>query len=105
MGLVFSFLRKNKVEDNAILIPLIDARREEVYAGFYSILGEILENDKNIIGDENMWQEWVGKKVYYFGNGAEKFKKYLSQPNFNFIENIFFRVFFSFGDCFHLEEL
>ena len=70
------------------MIPLIDARREEAYVGFYNFLGEILEEDKNIIGEENMWQEWNDKKVFYFGSGAEKFQKYLPQTHFNFVDNI-----------------
>ena len=64
-----------------LLIPMIDARRMEVYT---SINGEtkavVVENEDSLYsGDED---------VYYFGDGAEKCSKVFTKPNWHFIPNI-----------------
>ena len=66
---------------SSILIPMIDARRMEIYT---QINGEtravVVENEDSLYsGDE---------EVYYFGDGAEKCAKIFTKPNWHYIPNI-----------------
>gem|GEM_PF-3880378 len=66
------------------IIPLIDARRMEVYcAVFDGNSGEIISETEAKILDENSFQEFAAKKVLFVGDGANKAKEiYHSQmPN------------------------
>ena len=66
-------LRYDDIEDNALLVPMIDARRMEVYAQVFDrALHEIRPVQADIV-DENTYKEYLEKgPVYFFGNGAEK---------------------------------
>lgn len=68
-------------EQLAVMIPLIDARRMEVYT---SLDGEtkavVVENEDSLYaGDED---------VYYFGDGAAKCAKVFTRPNWHYIPDI-----------------
>lgn len=75
--------------DDALLCPMIDARRMEVYAALYD---RALKPQRAIaadIIDENSYAEFLAEHpVYFFGNGAEKCREKLAHPNAHFIENI-----------------
>ena len=70
-----------------ILIPMIDARRMEVYTavrGERLVVSEtravVVENEDSIYsGDE---------EVYYFGDGAEKCAKIFTKPNWHYLPGI-----------------
>ncbi len=73
-----------------VIIPLIDARRMEVYAAvFDGKTGEILQNTEAKILDENSFQEYQGKKVLFVGDGAKKAKEILNGLNSEFKEDVF----------------
>ncbi|MBQ1858934.1 MAG: tRNA (adenosine(37)-N6)-threonylcarbamoyltransferase complex dimerization subunit type 1 TsaB [Paludibacteraceae bacterium] len=63
-----------------ILIPMIDARRMEVYT---AVNGEtkavVVENEESFS---------VSGEVYYFGDGAEKCSKIFTQPHWHYIPDI-----------------
>ena len=64
-----------------ILIPMIDARRMEIYT---QINGEtkavVVENEESLYtGDE---------EVYYFGDGAEKCSRIFTKPNWHYVSGI-----------------
>ena len=66
---------------SSILIPMIDARRMEVYT---MIQGEtkavVVENEESLYpGDE---------EVYYFGDGAEKCSKVFTKTNWHYLPGI-----------------
>lgn len=68
-------------EQLAVMIPMIDARRMEVYT---NIDGEtkavVVENEDSLYaGDED---------VYYFGDGAAKCAKVFTRPNWHYIPDI-----------------
>lgn len=72
------------------IIPLIDARRMEVYtAKFDGNSGEMLTETEAKILDENSFQELLDKKIAFVGDGAEKAKEILKLPNATFDEKIF----------------
>ena len=82
-------LRNDSVEDDAWLCPMIDARRMEVYTTFFDKkLNEQKPISADII-DENSYAEILSsKKVYAFGNGAEKCKNTLKSENLTYIDGI-----------------
>ena len=75
--------------ENALLCPMIDARRMEVYAAIYDrALGVVKETSADII-DENSYLEYLEKQpVYFFGNGAAKCRDKITHPNAHFIDDI-----------------
>jgi tRNA threonylcarbamoyladenosine biosynthesis protein TsaB len=79
----------NTIEEDTLLCSMIDARRMEVYDAVYdNRLQELRQVSADII-DENSFSELLsGKKVIFFGNGAEKCKAVLHNPNAVFLEGI-----------------
>ena len=75
--------------ENALLCPMIDARRMEVYSAIYdSSLSEIKQISADII-DETSYLEFLEKQpVYFFGDGALKCKEVIQHPNAHFIDDI-----------------
>ena len=67
---------------NATLVPMIDARRMEIYT---SINGEtkavVVENEESLLLPSE-------DQVFYFGDGAAKCQTVLTSPNWHFIPDI-----------------
>lgn len=73
-----------------LVIPLVDARRMEVYAAVYDGLsGEELSPTEAKVLDETSFQEFKDKKVIFVGDGAKKAKEILQLPNADFNEDIY----------------
>ena len=81
---------KYNIEDEALLCPMIDARRMEVYNCIYDAnLNEVRETQPEII-DENSFAEILKeKKIYFFGNGAEKCKTFITHENAIFLSEVY----------------
>ncbi len=81
--------------DYDYIIPLIDARRMEVYtAVFDGKSGIMISETESKILDENSFSEYLDKKVIFIGDGAKKFREFLSSfgeefSNAEFNENIY----------------
>lgn len=77
------FLKEQK---EALYCPMIDARRMEVYTAFYNHKNEPLGAPEAIIVDENTFhaQKQAQQSILFCGNGAEKCKKVLQSPFFEF---------------------
>ncbi|MCD1115484.1 tRNA (adenosine(37)-N6)-threonylcarbamoyltransferase complex dimerization subunit type 1 TsaB [Chryseobacterium turcicum] len=73
-----------------LIIPLVDARRMEVYTAVYNgISGEELSQTEAKILDENSFEEFKDKKVLFVGDGALKAKEVLQLPNAEFNTEIY----------------
>lgn len=60
-------------EENALLCPMLDARRMEVYAGIYDRALHTVREVRADVVDGDTYREWLLERpVYFFGNGAEK---------------------------------
>lgn len=75
------------------IIPMIDARRMEVYTAVFSNTGEQLTNTEAKVLDENSFADILSiNKVLFTGNGSMKFKECLKEsPYLNnaiFIEQL-----------------
>lgn len=85
-SMVESFLGKNY----DLIIPLVDARRMEVYTAVYNgISGEELSQTEAKILDENSFEEFKDKKVLFVGDGALKAKEILQLPNAEYNTEIY----------------
>jgi len=88
--MVKKVLETQVVPQNALLCPMIDARRMEVYAAVYDsdlniirdIAADIVEADTYSLYLEN-------SQVFFLGNGAEKCRSVINNPNAVFIEDIY----------------
>ena len=82
-------LREVIQEDDALLCPMLDARRMEVYAGLYDrSLKPVREVSADVVTEETYRQYLEERPVYFFGNGAKKCMETINQPNAHFIDNI-----------------
>jgi len=72
------------------IIPLLDARRMEVYSSVYN---EKYENCREVLAEiitENSFEAYLEKdKVYFLGDGAEKCKEFIQHPNAVFMDDKF----------------
>jgi tRNA threonylcarbamoyladenosine biosynthesis protein TsaB len=78
-----------EIEDNALLCPMLDARRMEVYATVFDRgLKEIRPTHADVV-DENTYKEYLDRgPVYFFGNGAKKCMDTINHPNAHLIDGI-----------------
>lgn len=76
-------------ENGALLCPMIDARRMEVYTALYnSFLEELLPPCPMILNESSFHETLTSSKVLFFGNGSEKFKEVVKSPNALFLKEI-----------------
>ncbi len=74
--------------ENSILVPVIDARRMEVYSAFFNSKGDFIRDVKAEIIDENSYQDILSKqKMIFFGDGSEKISEVIKHENAIFIKN------------------
>ena len=82
-------LYHEEVEDDALLVPMIDARRMEVYAAVYDRSLRVVRPIQADIVDADTYREYLDRgPVYFFGDGAEKTKTVIQHPNARFIDGI-----------------
>ncbi len=83
-------LYHDEVEDDALLVPMIDARRMEVYAAVYDrALHEVRAVQADIVEAETYLEYLEQRPVYFFGDGAAKCAQVIQHPNARFIEGIY----------------
>jgi len=79
----------NTNTEKALLCPMIDARRLEVYGMMLDHNMTIIEETEAIILDENSFGKYLQKnRVIFFGDGSGKCKTILNNENAIFLENI-----------------
>ena len=82
-------LRHDDLPDDALLCPMIDARRMEVYCALYSRALRTIQDTQAVVVDDGSFHEQLEQHpIYFFGNGAEKCKAVIQHPNAHFIDNI-----------------
>lgn len=73
-----------------LIIPLIDARRMEVYTAYFDgKSGKMISETEAKILDENSFSELVNKKILFIGDGAKKAQEILHLPNAEFKSDIY----------------
>lgn len=85
-SMIEPFLGKNY----DFIIPLVDARRMEVYTAVYDgQTGNEESPTEAKILDETSFREFQDKKVIFVGDGAKKAKEILQLPNADFNEEVY----------------
>uniref|UniRef100_UPI00404ABC23 tRNA (adenosine(37)-N6)-threonylcarbamoyltransferase complex dimerization subunit type 1 TsaB n=1 Tax=Flavobacterium sp. TaxID=239 RepID=UPI00404ABC23 len=82
-------LAKQITIENGIIIPMIDARRMEVYTTFFDKEYNMLREVKADIIDENSYSE-IKDNIHLVGDGIAKFKDVLTNDNFVFHDAIIY---------------
>ena len=76
-------------EEDALLCPMLDARRMEVYSGIYNrALKPVREVGADIVTAETYKDYLEEHPMYFFGNGAKKCMDVINHPNAHLIEGI-----------------
>ena len=79
-----------KAINNEFIIPLLDARRMEVYSAIFNSKYEQIRKTKAEIIDSNSFNELLDKgKTYFLGDGAAKCKEIIKHNNAVFLDNYF----------------
>ena len=83
-----SFALQVKQEKDGFIIPLLDARRMEVYtAGFTSENQKVFDTRAQILTPDSFSKYLENAAVTFIGNGVEKFRNICTHPNATFIED------------------
>jgi tRNA threonylcarbamoyladenosine biosynthesis protein TsaB len=82
-------LGEHPAEEDALIVPMLDARRMEVYAKVMDrALKEVRPIQADIV-DAETYKEYLDRgTVYFFGNGAEKCIEVINHPNARLVKGI-----------------
>ena len=87
--LAVPLLLYRELPDNALLCPMVDARRMEVYDAVYDkALRQVRKTSADVVTEDTFAELLDNHPVYFFGNGTMKCQSVISHPNANFIEDI-----------------
>ena len=75
-------------DEDVLFVPMIDARRKEVFTGVYDLALNKVMQPQPLILDENSFSEFKDRKLVFFGNGSDKAKDILNISNAKFIQKI-----------------
>ncbi|MDT0689315.1 tRNA (adenosine(37)-N6)-threonylcarbamoyltransferase complex dimerization subunit type 1 TsaB [Salegentibacter sp. F188] len=74
--------------EEGLIIPLLDARRMEVYSAVFNKNFEQIRETKAEVLDNDSYRSYLdNQKVHFIGNGVEKFQKICTHPNAFFIDS------------------
>jgi tRNA threonylcarbamoyladenosine biosynthesis protein TsaB len=78
------------IDPETIFVPMIDARRMEVYTAAYDFAFTELMKPAPLILDENSYADLLatGRPVLFFGNGSDKAKDVIKAPNATFVPEV-----------------
>ena len=81
-------LAHQAVIENGCIISMLDARRLEVYAAVFSSDNNQIRETKAEVLDENSYDDYLKtNKVFFIGDGVQKFKALCKHKNAVFIDN------------------
>lgn len=82
-------LGEHPAEEDALIVPMLDARRMEVYAKVMDrALKEVRPIQADIV-DAETYKKYLDRgTVYFFGNGAEKCMEVINHPNARLVKGI-----------------
>lgn len=78
------------IDPDTIFVPMIDARRMEVYTAAHDFAFTELMKPAPLILDENSYADILatGRPVLFFGNGSDKAKEVIKAPNATFVADV-----------------
>lgn len=76
-------------EEDILYVPMIDARRMEVYTAVYNPALEAIVEPQAMIIDEHSFSDLLeGHHLIFCGNGSDKVKEVIKHPNAKFISGV-----------------
>jgi tRNA threonylcarbamoyladenosine biosynthesis protein TsaB len=79
------------MQSSDLLVPMIDARRMEVYSAVFDWNNNSVEEASPVVLDENSYRGLLKKnRVIFFGDGMEKSKELIKHSNALFVSGIGF---------------
>ena len=76
-------------EEDALIVPMLDARRMEVYAEVLDRALKVVRPIQADIVDADTYKEYLDQHhVYFFGNGAAKCMETINHPHAHLVEGI-----------------
>ena len=82
-------LRHDDLPEDALICPMLDARRMEVFTALYTrALRSVIDSTAMVIDSDSFKEQLDQHPVYFFGNGAGKCKEVITHPNAHFIDGI-----------------
>ena len=82
-------LGEHPEQENALIVPMLDARRMEVYAEVLDRALRVVRPIQADIVDADTYKEYLDQHpVYFFGNGAAKCMETINHPNAHLVEGI-----------------
>lgn len=76
------------IVEKGLIIPMLDARRMEVYSAVFDANYQIIREVEAQILDANAFAEYLETgQVFFLGNGVEKFKSIIQHTHAHFIDN------------------
>ena len=84
-----NILAEKVTHKNGLIIPMIDARRMEVYSAVFDENKNQIRTTQAEILTENSFSEYQ-ETIYFVGDSTEKAKTILNKPNFVFLDDIVF---------------
>lgn len=78
----------NSIEKDAVLCPMIDARRMEIYTSLWTPSMRMISEPEAKIIDEESYQQLGDTLFYYFGTGAEKCQDMLTAEQQKYIPDV-----------------
>ena len=82
-------LGEHPEDEDALIVPMLDARRMEVYAEVLDRALKVVRPIQADIVDADTYKEYLDQHhVYFFGNGAAKCMETINHPNAHLVEGI-----------------
>lgn len=84
-----TILARQVQSKNGLIIPMIDARRMEVYTALFDKNHNRKSQIQALIIDENSFSD-ISERAYFIGDGAGKCKSVLTKENFIFPDDVLY---------------
>ena len=85
-----TYCLENKVDENDILIPMLDARRMEVYTAMFDVrFNKIKDTEALILQEDSFDEVLASNKCHFFGDGSRKSEKLYKRDNSTFSPDIY----------------
>ena len=82
-------LLREAVPEGALLCPMLDARRMEVYAAIYDRALKPVRAVQADVVNADTYRQWLDcQPVFFFGNGAAKCMEMIAHPNARLVEGV-----------------
>lgn len=76
-------------DDDAFFVPMIDARRMEVYTAVYNnALEAVIEPQAMILDNDSFSELLNGHRLVFMGNGSDKARDVITHPNAQFLAGV-----------------